>query len=532
MPQLPSLGRYEPLFRVASGGMAEVFAARIRGEAGFQRLVAVKRMLPHLAADEHFVQMFLDEAKLAVHVASPHVVQTLDLGRAADGALFIAMELVVGCSLASLLRELRVGGRRVPPRLALEILAQAAQGLDAAHEALTPTGEPLDIVHRDVSPQNILVGVDGRTRVADFGVARAMMRRSSTATGELKGKIAYFSPEQAAGQAIDRRADVFALGCVAFEVLAGRRLFSAADALRILAQVKEAPIPLLHELDESIPYGASAAVARALARPLDERWPTAGAFAVALRGAAEELGPRASPREIAAWVGEAGGEPLAQMRAQIERALAGGEGAPTELAYEAPPASGPRSASQPETAAIVGVSSAPQAPEVAPEQSRRAGRGRLVAGALAGLAIALVLAWAVRAWRAPPVDAATATDRAASGGVAPGASAAPARSVEFEDRGAHPSSAPLAAPSTGVLPAASIAPPAPPTLIGAARVVAAPTTSAAVPKLSAASAPPSSAATPPTASPTAPVASPTKVAPKGAILGDDAFNRDLGKMTK
>jgi serine/threonine-protein kinase len=525
MPQLPSLGRYEPLFRVASGGMAEVFAARIRGEAGFQRLVAVKRMLPHLAADEHFVQMFLDEAKLAVHVASPHVVQTLDLGRAADGALFIAMELVVGCSLAAILRELRVGGRRVPPRIALEILAQAAQGLDAAHEAVTPTGEALDIVHRDVSPQNILIGVDGRTRVADFGVARAMMRRSSTATGELKGKIAYFSPEQASGQPIDRRADVFALGCVAFEVLAGRRLFSGADALQILAQVKEGPIPPLHELDEAIPYAASAAVARALARPLDARWPTAGAFAVALRGAAEELGPRASSREIAAWVGEAGGEPLAHMRAQVERALTTGEGADRALPGEPPSASKQGVASHSETVAVVGVSSEPRARESAPGQTRGARPGRVIAGVVGVVVVAGGLGWGVHAWRATAVEPA-----AANGGTT--APAAPARSGDVGERVVNAASASASTSATFVVAAASVASTAStastaqrPTLI-APRGVGPAAPGVVAPKLA------SSGVTTPTVTATAPVASPTKAAPKGAILGDDAFNRDLGKMTK
>jgi len=323
MDPLPRFGRYEALFRIAAGGMAEVFAARIRGEAGFEKLVAVKRMLPHLAEDEGFVDMFLDEARVAVQVSSPHCVQTLDLGRADDGALYIVMELVVGAALSTLIRDLRRKGTRIPTPIAIELIAQAAQGLDDAHEATTPTGIQLGLVHRDVSPHNVLVGVDGRARVTDFGIARAMMRRTATATGELKGKFAYFSPEQASGQTVDRRADIFALGIVAWETLLGRRLFSAEDPLQILNLVKDSPIPLVHEIDEQIPRAVSHAIARALTRPIDRRYATAADFAHALREAGRTLGPAPTQREIGRWVNEAGGETLQRMRSLIDQALSG-----------------------------------------------------------------------------------------------------------------------------------------------------------------------------------------------------------------
>lgn len=358
-------------------------------------------------------------------------------------------------------------------------------------------------------------------------------RTERAATGELRGKIAYFSPEQAAGEPLDRRADVFALGAVAFEVLAGRRLFSAPDALQILAQVSGAPIPQLHELDEAIPYAVSAAVARALARPLDERWPTAGAFAVALRGAAEELGPRASPREIAAWVREAGGAPLAEMRGQIERALAGGEDAARALADEPPRSSEHGAASQPETATLLGVSSEPRAREGMrrgeSEPARAPGRGRAIAGVLGGVVLVLVLVWAVRGWRAGAVEPAAGTN----GPPAASGASATARPVEIAAGVRAVASAPSSAASPAS--AAEMSSVTRPALLGAARVVAAPAPSAAVPSVAVAgalaSAAPAARAAAPTA-PTAPVASPAKVAPKGAILGDDAFNRDLGKMTK
>jgi eukaryotic-like serine/threonine-protein kinase len=321
LDSLPRFGRYEALFKIASGGMAEVFAARIRGEAGFEKLVAVKRMLPHLAEDPGFVDMFLDEARVAVHVSSPHVVQTLDLGRADDGALYIVMELVVGSALSTLVRDLRRADGRVPIPIAVELIAQAAQGLDDAHEAVTPTGVHLNIVHRDVSPHNVLVGADGRARVTDFGIARAMMRRTATAAGELKGKFAYFSPEQASGQPLDRRADIFALGIVGWEALLGRRLFTGDDPMSLLQAVKSEPIPLACEVDDEVPLAVARAIAKALQRDPSKRYQTAAEMAHALREAGRTIGPQPSSREIGRWVGEHGGESLQRVRRLIDQSL-------------------------------------------------------------------------------------------------------------------------------------------------------------------------------------------------------------------
>jgi len=197
-PERPAIyGRYQTLFRIAAGGMAEVYAARALGEAGFQKLVALKRMLPHLTDDDRFVTMFMDEGKLAANIESPNVVSTLDLGRADDGSLYLVMELVVGTTLSTLLRNTAKAGESVPPPVACEIIAQAAQGLHDAHEARTPYGAPLQLVHRDVSPQNILVGVDGRIRITDFGVARAVLRRTKTSTGSSRGSSRTSRPSSA-----------------------------------------------------------------------------------------------------------------------------------------------------------------------------------------------------------------------------------------------------------------------------------------------------------------------------------------------
>ncbi len=310
-------GRYEPLFRIGIGGMAEVYAARIRGEAGFQKLVGVKRMLPHLSGDQKFVDMFLDEARLAAAITSPHVVQTLDLGRADDDSLYIVMELVVGMTLTDVLRHQRERGELVDPGIALELIAQAAQGLDDAHEARTPDGTALHLVHRDVSPQNILVGLDGRARVSDFGIAHAVyLRRTHTQVGEKKGKFSYFSPEQSYGQPLDRRSDIFSLGIVAWELVSGERLFKGKQTEATLA-VREKPIPAANEVRPELSKEASDAIMRALDRDPDRRYATAAQMAAALRRAALALGDPVTPRAIGQFVQEVGGASLRRMQARI-----------------------------------------------------------------------------------------------------------------------------------------------------------------------------------------------------------------------
>jgi eukaryotic-like serine/threonine-protein kinase len=288
-PSEPAIyGRYQTLFRIAAGGMAEVYAARVRGEAGFQKLVALKRMLPHLTDDERFVNMFMDEGKLAANIESPNVVSTLDLGRADDGSLYLVMELVVGTTLSTLLRNVAKDGELCPIDVACEILAQAAQGLHDAHEAKTPFGAPLQLVHRDISPQNILVGTDGRVRITDFGVARAVLRRTKTSTGEFKGKLSYFSPEQCADRNLDRRSDLFSLGVVAWETLTTRRLFHAENPLAVLERVTRMPIPSAHTVRPEVPEAVAEVVAKALQRDRNERFDTALEFGQALRAAAQE----------------------------------------------------------------------------------------------------------------------------------------------------------------------------------------------------------------------------------------------------
>jgi serine/threonine-protein kinase len=316
------VGPYRTLFRIASGGMAEVHAASLHGEAGFLKLVAVKRLLAHLAEDPKLVEMFLDEARVSAMVSSPRVVQTIDAGRSHDGLPYLVMDLVVGVTLAELLADAARAGCAIPVRAAAEIIACAAEGLEDVHEAKTPAGTPLAIVHRDVSPQNILLGADGSVRVSDFGIAHAAERRTRTETGELKGKFAYYSPEQARGERLDRRSDVFALAVTAWEAFAGQRLFArGSTAVSLLDSVREQPIAHLDTVRDDLPDGLADAIARALERDKEQRTPSGRALADEIRRA---MGADAADgRTIAGVVRELSARRVAAIESRLRASIAG-----------------------------------------------------------------------------------------------------------------------------------------------------------------------------------------------------------------
>jgi serine/threonine-protein kinase len=267
----PSAGRqrvdrYELVGEIASGGMATVYLARLTGVGGFQRFVAIKRLHPHLATEKEFVEMFLDEARIAARIHHPNVVPILEVGASAVG-YYLVMEYIEGDTLARLLARAATRGKRLPVGIALRIALDMLAGLHAAHELRDDTGEAVHLVHRDVSPQNVLVGVDGISRITDFGVARAASRLTATRVGQLKGKIAYMAPEQAAGEeAIDRRADVFAAGIVVWEELAAKRLFKAENEAATLSRVMTEAIAPLTTIVPSLSTALSNVVLRALER--------------------------------------------------------------------------------------------------------------------------------------------------------------------------------------------------------------------------------------------------------------------------
>jgi len=276
----PRLGRYQLLSRLAVGGMAEVYLARQGELSGFKTLVVVKKVLPHLACKPDFIAMFLDEARIASMLDHPNVVRINEVGRS-DDEYFLAMELVQGKPLASLLRHAERNKLCLPQPIAALIVANAAAGLHHAHQLTGASGELLGLVHRDVSPQNIMVSFEGSVKVIDFGIARALGRISDTASGALKGKLGYMAPEQARGEAVDARADIFSLGVVLWESIAGRRLFMRDNELATLRAVVYEPIPELSAVTEVSP-ALDSIVKLALARDLDERFQTAEEMRIAL----------------------------------------------------------------------------------------------------------------------------------------------------------------------------------------------------------------------------------------------------------
>ncbi len=299
------VGRYALFDEIAAGGMATVHLGRLVGQVGFSRTVAVKRLHPQYAKDKEFVTMFVDEARLASRIQHPNVVSTLDVTKTAS-ELFLVMEYVQGEALSRLVRNAAKRGERIPPHIVLSVMSGMLHGLHAAHEAKSENREPLNIVHRDISPQNVLVGLDGVARVLDFGVAKAAMRSGATRDGQMKGKLSYMSPEQLNGKDIDRRSDIFAAGIVLWEALAGKRLFAGADAGEILGKVLASEIPTPKSVVPSLSDEVSGAVMQALERDPDKRFQTARDFAVAL----EKAGPLATAHNVGEWVREYGGEDL------------------------------------------------------------------------------------------------------------------------------------------------------------------------------------------------------------------------------
>ncbi|MFS8068548.1 MAG: serine/threonine-protein kinase, partial [Byssovorax sp.] len=287
------VGRYALLGELASGGMATVHYGRLLGPVGFSRTVAIKRLHPQFAKDPEFVAMFLDEARLAARIQHPNVVSTLDVV-ALEGELLLVLEYVHGEALSQLLRAARRAQQAPPLRIVAAVASGILHGLHAAHEAKSERGEPLGIVHRDMSPQNVLVGADGTARVLDFGVAKAAGRVASSREGQLKGKLAYMSPEQVHTGVVDRRTDVYAASIVLWEVLAGRRLFDGDNEGLLFSQVSSGTTTRPGELVPDLPPELEAIVMRGLAREPSDRYATAWDMAVAL----EEAIGLASPRQV------------------------------------------------------------------------------------------------------------------------------------------------------------------------------------------------------------------------------------------
>lgn len=310
------VGKYELLLPLGTGGTATVYLARSRGVAGFEREVALKLVHAHLRSDEESRLHLLEEARLAARIRHPNVVPVTEVDSDSCG-VFLVMDYVEGESLSGLVRLLRDQDKRMPPRLTARIINDALAGLHAAHELTSTSGEPLELVHRDFSPQNILVGVEGVARLADFGVAKAASRTVRTKTGLVKGKIAYMSPEQARGYPVDRRCDVWAAGVVIWELVTGRKLYDHDDDVATLLSVVTEIPPRLSDVMAGIPTTLDDAVASALECKVDERCPSAEALRRALETAWESAGGMATPSELGEFVKETVAEKLAERRAKV-----------------------------------------------------------------------------------------------------------------------------------------------------------------------------------------------------------------------
>ena len=290
------LGRFRIVERVASGGMATVYLAKRVGAAGFERTVAIKVLHEHLCSDDDFVAMFLDEARLTAALDHPHVVDVYDVDRI-EGELVLVMRYIEGCALSGLLKAAKKRGHPLDSGVALQVVHDMLLGLHHAHELRDPSGEPMGVIHRDVSPQNVLVGTDGIARVADFGIAKARGRLVTTEGSDIvKGKWRYLAPEQARGKPLDRRTDIFAAGIVLWESLVGRPLFAAEHEAEIITRLLSSKIESPARERPDVPQDVSDACMRALSRDPDERFQTAEDMAEAL--SADLFAARVKRRDI------------------------------------------------------------------------------------------------------------------------------------------------------------------------------------------------------------------------------------------
>ena len=458
-----TVGRYALRHEIAAGGMAVVHLGRLLGPAGFSRTVAIKRLLPHLARDPEFVAMFLDEARLAGRIRHPNVVSTLDVV-ATEAELFVVMEYVPGDSLARLLRAARDLGEPVPLPVAASIMVDVLHGLHAAHEVRDDRGQALGLVHRDVSPQNVLVGTDGAAHLIDFGVAKAAGRAQVTREGQLKGKLAYMAPEHLLGQPLDRRADVFGAAVVFWEMLTGERLFDGEGEGEIYGKVLRADVPRPSKKAAGLGRRADAIVLRGLARNPSRRYDSARDMALAV----EKALPLAPPSQVGQWVERLVADTLAERREQIASIEREGEDAGSatsvRLVREPDPAAAmatapgrPRPA-EPTEGSLLVTRQARAVPREAPatdtslvsselEPPRKASRR---APALAALGVALALVAGLFVLRRGPISATEAYTP-------------PPSSAAAHATASAPTPAPTPAPAPTLEPAPALAPTPTPT---------------------------------------------------------------------
>jgi len=413
------LDRFELVAELASGGMATVYLARLSGVAGFQRLFAIKRLHPHLAKEQEFVEMFLDEARLAAKIHHPNIAAIHEIGEQAGG-YYLVMDYIEGDTAARLFGRCALAGKKIPFPVGIRMVLDTLAGLHAAHELKDDNGEFLNVVHRDVSPQNVLIGVDGSSRLIDFGVARASLRLSTTRSGHLKGKLSYMAPEQARGEIVDRRADVFAVGVILWELLTFRRLFRGEGEAETLNRLLYVPIPNVREADPQVPAALERVTMKALARDPRDRWSSAWEFADALESAARQIKALGTTRDVATCLTSVMGMELETQRTSVRQWLArsepglrrsSGPPPPVRVSNSAPPSTSSVSSAVIPNPAVSSPSSAPIMRAGAEPEPDRQRRTAVWLGALLAVTLfAGVAVWAKLRPRpvtavAPPVPA-------------------------------------------------------------------------------------------------------------------------------
>jgi serine/threonine protein kinase len=298
-----SLGRYKLLDRISVGGMAEIFRAKSQGDAGFEKVVALKRILPHMAGDQEFVDMFIDEARTVAQLSHANICQIFEFGEE-EGIYYLTLELVEGKDLKRIMEYHRIRNRALPLNVALHVISKICEALDYAHHCVDDHGRPMNIVHRDVSPQNILVSYGGEVKLIDFGIAKAMGRLTKTQAGSIKGKFGYMSPEQVSGKQIDLRSDIFACGTILYELITNDRLFKAETDIATMQMVRKAAFKPLSAVMPDTPPKLDRILQRALSREPEFRYATADELLEDLEAFVAESGASCSAQQLSRWVNE------------------------------------------------------------------------------------------------------------------------------------------------------------------------------------------------------------------------------------
>ncbi|KFA93558.1 serine/threonine protein kinase [Archangium violaceum] len=309
MTQQQRLGKYELVRKLAAGGMAEVFLAKAAGPMGFEKTLVVKRILPELAAEPDFVQMFLSEAKLAARLTHPNIVQIFDFGES-EGTYFLAMEYIDGPSLRTLIKRAEAQGQLLPPAVCARIIALACEGLAFAHDFIDPeTGEAQSLIHRDISPDNILLSRQGAVKVVDFGIAKAAGQSHKTESGVVKGKLPYMPPEQLRAKPLDRRADVYALGVVLYELLTGQRPYASESEAGLMQAILFEPHTPAAEIRQDLPFPLRRILNKVLSKDRDQRYADCHAFQADLEKFIVSVGAPVTMQQVAHLINRANTDP-------------------------------------------------------------------------------------------------------------------------------------------------------------------------------------------------------------------------------